>query len=259
MRPKREIQVVVGIIFNNLGQVLLSTRPEGKSYSGYWEFPGGKIEKNESRIEALHRELHEELNIEVINPTPWLQKKVIYEELSLILFFYRVGYQDWTGDIKALEKQRWCWIDIAKIDPEKILAASISIAKALLIPEQLYIQNNVITDINESFRIVPYDLAKTASQLVYMTFSELIKKRKFINFAWFGVIIENINQMKASIGASLLIWKISSEQSYLDLIKLLTSGQVIPILVTNYSQEQKNKLKELGVHGFIQGNSVITA
>lgn len=59
------VQVVGAIIENESGEVLLAERPPGKHLAGMWEFPGGKIEAGESPAEALHRELKEELELDV--------------------------------------------------------------------------------------------------------------------------------------------------------------------------------------------------
>ena len=58
-------EVAAGILLDTEGRYLLGQRPEGKPYAGYWEVPGGKIEKGESVFEALRRELQEELGIEI--------------------------------------------------------------------------------------------------------------------------------------------------------------------------------------------------
>ena len=63
---EREItEVAVGVLVAADGQFLLTSRPEGKVYAGYWEFPGGKVEAGESVEQALARELHEELGIAI--------------------------------------------------------------------------------------------------------------------------------------------------------------------------------------------------
>ena len=53
------------------GRFLLTSRPAGKVYAGWWEFPGGKLERGESVVAALARELHEELGIDVVDARPW--------------------------------------------------------------------------------------------------------------------------------------------------------------------------------------------
>ena len=62
------VDVAVGVLLQADGRFLLTSRPAGKVYAGYWEFPGGKLEAGESVAEALARELHEELGL-VIAPS----------------------------------------------------------------------------------------------------------------------------------------------------------------------------------------------
>lgn len=57
------IEVVAGIIRDDDGKILIARRASGRDHSGYWEFPGGKVEGFETASEALERELREELNI----------------------------------------------------------------------------------------------------------------------------------------------------------------------------------------------------
>ena len=63
--PQPVILVVAAALVDADGRVLIAQRPEGKSMAGLWEFPGGKIEANESPEQALIRELGEELGIAV--------------------------------------------------------------------------------------------------------------------------------------------------------------------------------------------------
>ncbi|HPV23190.1 MAG TPA: NUDIX domain-containing protein, partial [Casimicrobium sp.] len=66
-------------------QVLFAQRPVGKAYAGYWEFPGGKIESGESVIEALIREIDEELGIQVRSATLWRTERFSYEHAHVEL------------------------------------------------------------------------------------------------------------------------------------------------------------------------------
>ncbi len=65
------VEVAVGVLIDRDGRFLLTSRPEGKPYAGYWEFPGGKLEAGETVEEALRRELHEELGITIGHAEPW--------------------------------------------------------------------------------------------------------------------------------------------------------------------------------------------
>ena len=87
------------------GDYLLAQRPPGKAYAGYWEFPGGKVEPGETRLEALKREIREELGIEVLHATPWLTRRHVYEHARVELHFFRVT--QWRGEARGLEGQRF--------------------------------------------------------------------------------------------------------------------------------------------------------
>jgi|SRR5579885_737552 8-oxo-dGTP diphosphatase len=83
------VHAVAGILKRE-DKILLGQRPVGKPYSGFWEFPGGKIEMHESGHDALHRELNEELGIDVIasqhlfNHTYSYPDKIVNLEIWLV-------------------------------------------------------------------------------------------------------------------------------------------------------------------------------
>ena len=68
---RRPVDVAVGVLIQSDGRFLLTSRPAGKVYAGYWEFPGGKLEAGETVEQALRRELHEELGITIGAAAPW--------------------------------------------------------------------------------------------------------------------------------------------------------------------------------------------
>ena len=92
------------------GRVLLAQRPAGKSMSGLWEFPGGKIENNELPDEALIRELKEELAIETwkscLAPVTFVLHK--YKDFHAILFLFIC--RRWDGIPNPLEGQEMTWV-----------------------------------------------------------------------------------------------------------------------------------------------------
>jgi len=130
---RRRIAVVAAVLQQPDGRFLLAQRPQGKVYAGYWEFPGGKVEPGESPLQALQRELHEELGIEVIEAYPWLIREFDYEHADVRLYFFRV--RGWHGELHGREAQAFAWQRIDAIDVSPLLPANGPILNALAIPE----------------------------------------------------------------------------------------------------------------------------
>jgi 8-oxo-dGTP diphosphatase len=101
------VDVAVGVLVRSDGAFLLTSRPVGKVYAGYWEFPGGKLEAGESVEQALKRELHEELGIEITAAHPWKVEMVDYPHALVRLHFCKVF--DWTGALQMREAQSFSW------------------------------------------------------------------------------------------------------------------------------------------------------
>ena len=89
------------------GRFLLTSRPAGKVYAGYWEFPGGKFEPGETLQQALQRELHEELGIDIGAAQPWQQAVFDYPHARVRLHFCKV--YDWRGNFEMREGQQMAW------------------------------------------------------------------------------------------------------------------------------------------------------
>jgi 8-oxo-dGTP diphosphatase len=104
---RKVVDVAVGVLIQNDGAFLLTSRPEGKPYAGYWEFPGGKLEAGETVEQALKRELHEELGIAVSQIELWRKELVDYPHALVKLHFCKV--LQWSGDLQMLEGQRFAW------------------------------------------------------------------------------------------------------------------------------------------------------
>ena len=101
------VDVAVGVLIRADGDFLLTSRPEGKVYAGYWEFPGGKLEAGETVEEALARELQEELGIEIGCTVRWREQMVDYPHALVRLNFCKVF--EWTGDLQMREGQCFAW------------------------------------------------------------------------------------------------------------------------------------------------------
>ncbi|MFJ0942671.1 Nudix family hydrolase, partial [Bordetella bronchiseptica] len=106
------VDVAAGLILRPDGQLLLGQRPEGKPWAGWWELPGGKLEPGETVLQALARELHEELGIRVTEAHPWVTYVHVYPHTTVRLAFCHVT--GWEGEPRGLENQRLEWVDPAR-------------------------------------------------------------------------------------------------------------------------------------------------
>ncbi len=100
-------EVAVGILQASDKRVLLTTRPAGKAYAGYWEFPGGKLEVGETVLEALARELHEEINVQIDGGEVLQSDVVDYPHALVRLHFCLV--RSWRGVVTMREAQAHAW------------------------------------------------------------------------------------------------------------------------------------------------------
>ena len=103
------VDVAVGVLMHSNGAFLLTSRPQGKVYAGYWEFPGGKLEADESVEQALARELLEELGLVVAlaDVRLWKQQMVDYPHALVRLNFCKIFR--WQGDLQMREQQQAAW------------------------------------------------------------------------------------------------------------------------------------------------------
>ena len=101
------MDVVAAIIENNDGDILIAKRNSKKSQAGLWEFPGGKIEKNESADDAIKREIKEELNID-IEINKWLiEKRHEYPEKTINLILCSAKWIGGELDLSEHEDSKW--------------------------------------------------------------------------------------------------------------------------------------------------------
>lgn len=119
----------IGVIIDNQQRILISKRPTHKLKGGFWEFPGGKIEKNESAEEALIRELKEEIGIQVLKLEKLIQHHHDYTEHSALLEVFVVTR--FVGAAESLEGQEIQWISIDEFPNFRFLEANMEIIEAL--------------------------------------------------------------------------------------------------------------------------------
>jgi len=104
---RKTVDVAVGVLIKPNGDFLLTSRPPGKVYEGYWEFPGGKLESGETVEQALRRELQEEIGITIGSVIQWKVELVDYPHALVRLNLCKVF--DWTGELHMHEGQSFAW------------------------------------------------------------------------------------------------------------------------------------------------------
>jgi len=133
------ITEVAAAVIERPGEFLLSQRPAGKPYPGYWEFPGGKIEPGEDARSALVRELREELGIETREATPWITRVYAYTHATVRLHFFRVTR--WDGEPRPLEDQAIRWQRAESPDVSPMLPANAPVLAALALPAVMIVSD----------------------------------------------------------------------------------------------------------------------
>jgi len=122
------VEVAVGVLIAGDGRFLLTSRPEGKVYAGYWEFPGGKLEAGESVEQALRRELEEEISVTIGAAHLWRTQLVDYPHALVRLNFCKVF--DWTGELHMREGQSFAWQSLP-VSCEPVLPGTVPVLKWL--------------------------------------------------------------------------------------------------------------------------------
>ena len=91
-------KVVAGILINSKNEVLISQRLTSQPWPGYWEFPGGKVEVNESLDQCLSRELFEEISINPLSYAEWITREFFQDNRVIKITFFKITR--WTGEIQ---------------------------------------------------------------------------------------------------------------------------------------------------------------
>ncbi len=126
------VYVVAAALYDANGSILLAQRPEGKSMAGLWEFPGGKIEKNERPEQALVRELQEELDITVSESDVFPLTFASHTYDSFHLFMPLYGAKRWIGTPRPTEGQTLAWVAPEDLHTYPAPAADIPLFDALV-------------------------------------------------------------------------------------------------------------------------------
>ena len=125
----KAIPVTCAIIIHQ-NKILVAKRSEKMSQSGLWEFPGGKIENNESKKDCLKREIREELGLEILIKSKLNPSIYAYSSEKVVKLFPFIC--DWeSGDIQVFEHEKVRWIEIEDLDSLNWAPADLPICREL--------------------------------------------------------------------------------------------------------------------------------
>ena len=133
----KRLHVVAAVIENTDGKILIAKRPQHVHQGGLWEFPGGKVEADETANSALQRELSEELNIQITDSQPLIQINHNYPDKSVFLDVYHVT--TFSGKAVGNEGQEIKWIKKNKLSDFEFPAANKPIIDATQLPHEYLI------------------------------------------------------------------------------------------------------------------------
>ena len=128
----KNLKIVVSIaLINNYDQVLISKRPNNKHLAGFWEFPGGKVEKDETPENALIREVKEELNVNINYKciAPLSFSEFDYKNFHLLLLLYIC--RRWEGEPLKMEDNELKWVKPSMLRKYKMPPADDSLIYSL--------------------------------------------------------------------------------------------------------------------------------
>lgn len=145
------VHVAVGVIVNADGKILIAKRPLSAHQGGLWEFPGGKVDAGESIEQALVRELHEELAIDVLASQPLIQIRHHYPDKSVLLDVHKIT--QFLGNPIGNEGQPIQWVDARELNNFSFPAANRPIISAINLPERYAITGAYLDNVDFMVRL----------------------------------------------------------------------------------------------------------
>jgi 8-oxo-dGTP diphosphatase len=125
----KQVHVAVGVVRRG-NTFFICKRADHQHQGGKWEFPGGKVELQESVEQALDRELHEEIGITISSSSPLIEIAHEYVDKRVLLSVLLV--HEFTGEPFGKEGQMHCWVDVSNLQEIDFPDANVAIVDAIL-------------------------------------------------------------------------------------------------------------------------------
>lgn len=246
------LRVVAGIVYNRQGELLLTSRPAGKAYAGYWEFAGGKVEAGETELAALQRELAEELGITVNRALPWLVKIHSYEHARVHLRFFRIPADGWQGELQAKEGQAWAWQRPGHYTVSPMLPANADLLAALAVPEGLSGSLSAGLTDGGAYRVVPYALSGPGHARVLLTLEEAAKLGRLPEAGSVWLAVADEAGFAAAQDADVAVWTVRDEAAAQTVCRVVSAGVALPVVALadeGLAARYRARWLAAGVHG----------
>ncbi len=129
----KHVEVVCAIIRSDEGEIFCCKRGPGRSLEGFWEFPGGKIETNETHEQTIVREIKEELKTTIV-PIKYVgisnyEYSDLEKPFSITMYAYECKLID--GELELTEHTEKKWVKVEDLDKIKFAAADLPIVKLI--------------------------------------------------------------------------------------------------------------------------------
>ncbi len=171
------VHVAVAVVKNSAGQYLIAKRPLESHQGGLWEFPGGKVENEEDIVDALKRELFEEVGITLTVISPLIQILHDYGDKTVLLDVFTVN--DFSGEAFAKENQKIRWINSVDFSLYNFPDANKPIIQAIMLPDQ-YMITGSFSDEKELLNKISVAI-KNGIKLIQFRAHHLTEKEYFDN------------------------------------------------------------------------------
>jgi 8-oxo-dGTP diphosphatase len=125
----KRVHVAVGIIINPIGEILLAKRHDHLHQGGKWEFPGGKVESDETVTQALIRELKEEVGLLVSTSSAFMTISHDYPDKQVLLDIHLV--KDFSGLAEGAEGQQIAWVSQTQLKDYEFPEANLPILEKI--------------------------------------------------------------------------------------------------------------------------------
>ncbi|WP_392552133.1 8-oxo-dGTP diphosphatase MutT [Orbus wheelerorum] len=125
----KKIEIAVGIVRSHDGQIFITQRGENSHLAGFWEFPGGKVEPNETPFQTLQREIAEEIDINIHDAKYLKTVEHQYNDRFITIHVYLI--EEWDGEPFAAEGQPSRWVDEEELNADEFPDANRTIIEML--------------------------------------------------------------------------------------------------------------------------------